>query len=82
MSNNLFLRNFLNSDCNNNKALKALLYPLINSTVVVTTTFSTVTGVLAEVKKDYIIINETSGNVVLIPLNSIELVSSETGGIA
>ncbi|MFB5191990.1 DUF2642 domain-containing protein [Alicyclobacillus fastidiosus] len=56
--------------------LRQALLRLLNQNVVITTQFESITGTLIRVERDYVVIVETTSNVVLIPIRKIESVTA------
>ncbi|MDN4523030.1 DUF2642 domain-containing protein [Fictibacillus fluitans] len=83
MPQNLFIKKMLKNTVNqndDNTGLRDLLLSLLNSNVIVTTNFSAVSGLLTDVKADYIILQEVDGSFLLISFSNIDLVTSQSGG--
>lgn len=56
-------------------SIREVLQTLLNQQVEVTTAFDTITGTLAAVQDDYIVMVEGDGSLVLVPIDQIESVS-------
>ncbi|CAH0152908.1 hypothetical protein SRABI96_00758 [Peribacillus sp. Bi96] len=54
--------------------LKSVLRKLLGRTVTVSNDFAPVTGILSAIESDYIVISETAGTVVFVPLRAINSV--------
>lgn len=65
-------------DRNTPQTIIDVLCSLINEQVEITVPFGVVTGTLLDVKRDYIIILENTGDQVLVPTENIESVSPMT----
>ncbi|HLS09557.1 DUF2642 domain-containing protein [Lentibacillus sp.] len=57
------------------ETLRDVLLELQNEQVTITTAFGPVTGTVISVQNDYVVLVETGGAQVLVPMESIELVS-------
>ncbi|GEO24327.1 hypothetical protein AAC03nite_01120 [Alicyclobacillus acidoterrestris] len=56
--------------------IRQVLLGLLNQNVTITTPFEPVTGTLTAVERDYVVVLETTGNTVLIPIAQIESVTA------
>ncbi|EPZ47410.1 DUF2642 domain-containing protein [Alicyclobacillus acidoterrestris] len=56
--------------------IRQVLLGLLNQNVTITTPFEPVTGTLTAVQRDYVVVIETTGNTVLIPIAQIESVTA------
>lgn len=55
--------------------MRELLLTLVNESVQITTPFDTITGTVLSVQNDYVALVDTTGNIVLVQFDKIELVS-------
>ncbi|WP_368780988.1 DUF2642 domain-containing protein [Alicyclobacillus fastidiosus] len=56
--------------------LRQALLHLLDQNVVITTQFESITGTLIRVERDYVVVVETTSNIVLIPIRKIESVTA------
>ena len=64
-----------NGGSSNPTTAARLLNSLMNETISVTVPFQTITGTLIAIRSDYIVLVESDGSIVEIPIENIEFVS-------
>lgn len=60
---------------NNRQTLRAFLTNLLNEQVTMSTPLEPITGTLIAVQRDYVVVVESDGSLVLIPLSQIQTVT-------
>lgn len=60
----------------NPRSIRQVLLQFLNQPVTIVTPFDTVSGTLIAVKLDYVVLVNGAGNLILVPINKVESVSS------